>query len=70
MLTATQSRVLAFIGARIRDHGYPPTRIEISRHFGYRSPNAAECHLRALAAKGVIELIPSISRGIRMVQGA
>ena len=46
--------------------GYPPTRAEIARALGFRSPNAAEEHLRALARKGAIEMIPGTSRGIKL----
>jgi repressor LexA len=45
----------------------PPTRVEIAAELGFRSPNAAEDHLKALAKKGVIELVPGASRGIRIV---
>ena len=47
-------------------HGYPPTRADIAREIGFKSPNAAEDHLRALARKGAIEMIPGASRGIRL----
>jgi repressor LexA len=46
----------------------PPTRAEIAEHLGFRSANAAEDHLRALARKGAIELLPGASRGIRLAQ--
>ena len=45
----------------------PPTRVEIAAELGFRSPNAAEDHLKALAKKGVIELVPGASRGIRII---
>jgi len=44
----------------------PPTRAEIAEKLGFRSPNAAEEHLRALARKGCVELVPGSSRGIRL----
>ncbi len=47
--------------------GMPPTRAEICDHFGFRSPTAAEDHLKALAKKGMIELIAGTSRGIRVL---
>jgi repressor LexA len=50
----------------IADTGYPPTRADIARVLGFRSPNAAEEHLKALARKGAIEIIPGASRGIRL----
>lgn len=69
-LTARQAEILAFIRAAIRRSGMPPTRSEIARALGFRSPNAAEEHLRALARKGAIELLPGASRGIRVVEEA
>ena len=65
-LTARQEEVLALVKAHIADSGYPPTRADIARELGFRSPNAAEEHLKALARKGVIEVIPGTSRGIRL----
>lgn len=69
-LTARQAEILEFIQAAIEAESLPPTRQEIARHFGFRSANAAETHLRALARKGVIELTPGASRGIRLVAPA
>ena len=66
-LTARQRQVLAFIGNALEAQGRPPTRSEIAEALGFRSANAAEEHLRALARKGVIELVPGASRGIRLV---
>lgn len=65
-LTVRQQEILALIRQHIADTGFPPTRMEIARQFGFRSPNAAEEHLRALARKGVIELTSGASRGIRL----
>ncbi len=65
-LTARQEEVLALVKAHIAESGYPPTRADIARELGFRSPNAAEEHLKALARKGVIEVIPGTSRGIRV----
>ncbi len=65
-LTPNQTRVLRFLQRSIRESGMPPTRAEIAAKLGFRSPNAAEEHLRALARKGVIELLPGTSRGIRL----
>ena len=47
-------------------NGYPPTRAEIAQELGFKSPNAAEEHLKALARKGAIEMTPGASRGIRI----
>lgn len=68
-LTRRQQEILTLIQSHMEATGSPPTRAEIAKAMGFRSPNAAEDHLRALARKGVIELIPSTSRGIRLAQG-
>jgi len=65
-LTPNQTRVLRFLQRSIHESGMPPTRAEIAAKLGFRSPNAAEEHLRVLARKGVIELLPGTSRGIRL----
>lgn len=65
-LTARQAEILELIRQHISDTGYPPTRADIAERFGFRSPNAAEEHLKALARKGAIEMIPGTSRGIRL----
>ena len=65
-LTARQQEILALIKQHIADTGFPPTRAEIADQLGFRSPNAAEEHLKALARKGVIELTSGASRGIRL----
>ncbi len=65
-LTPRQGEILAFIKLWLDEHGYPPTRAEMAQQLGFRSPNAAEEHLRALARKGVIELVGGTSRGIRL----
>jgi len=66
-LTARQRQVLDLVHQFIEDSGMPPTRAEIATALGFRSANAAEEHLRALARKGFIELVPGTSRGIRLV---
>ncbi|MGY6587482.1 MAG: transcriptional repressor LexA [Wenzhouxiangella sp.] len=63
-LTARQAEILAFIKQRLAADGLPPTRSEIVHHFGFRSPNAAQSHLKALAERGAIELRPGKARGI------
>ncbi len=68
-LTARQQNVFDFIVKTMNEFGYPPTRAEIARALGFRSPNAAEEHLRALDRKGVIRMIPGTSRGIRLPAG-
>jgi repressor LexA len=66
-LTPRQQQILDLIKQHIEDTGYPPTRAEIAAVLGFKSPNAAEEHLRALARKGVIEMIAGTSRGIRLL---
>ncbi len=66
-LTERQRAVLTFIRETLQRDGLPPTRSEIAAALGFRSPNAAEEHLRALARKGAIELRPGASRGIRVL---
>ena len=67
-LTARQQEVLDLIKKAIVTTGFPPTRAEIAEQLGFRSPNAAEEHLKALARKGAIEMMPGASRGIRIVE--
>jgi len=68
-LTPKQQRILNFVRKAIEKTGFPPTRAEIAKAFRYSSPNAAEDHLRTLERKGVIELTPGASRGIRLAEG-
>ena len=65
-LTARQQQVLDVIRQHIEGTGYPPTRADIAQQLGFKSANAAEEHLKALARKGAIEMIPGASRGIRL----
>ncbi|MBX6318580.1 transcriptional repressor LexA [Pigmentiphaga sp.] len=65
-LTARQQEILDLIRRTIVETGFPPTRAEIAQALGFRSPNAAEEHLKALARKGVLELSAGTSRGIRL----
>src|SRR6478609_6474701 len=65
-LTARQEQILNLIREAIENTGFPPTRAEIAAELGFRSPNAAEEHLQALARKGAIEISPGTSRGIRL----
>jgi repressor LexA len=69
-LTARQQQILDLIRSAIERTGAPPTRAEIAAELGFRSANAAEEHLQALARKGVIELISGTSRGIRLASDA
>jgi repressor LexA len=66
-LTARQKQILEFISEFIEKHQFPPTRSGLSAHFGFRSPNAAEAHLRALEKKAVIGIGRGVSRGITLL---
>ena len=66
-LTARQQQVYDLIRDHINQTGMPPTRAEIASRLGFRPPNAAEEHLKALARKGVIEMVSGASRGIRLM---
>lgn len=70
VLTKRQREIFDYIGTYQNQHGYPPTRAEIAHHFGFRSANAAEQHLRALARKDMLQMIPGASRGIRLHEEA
>lgn len=65
-LTARQQQIYELIQRAIASTGSPPTRAEIANELGFKSANAAEEHLQALARKGVIELVSGTSRGIRL----
>lgn len=67
-LTPRQQEVLDLIRRHSEDTGYPPTRADIARELGFKSANAAEEHLKALARKGAIEMIAGASRGIRITE--
>lgn len=69
-LTPRQQQVLDLVRQHIDQTGYPPTRADIARDLGFRSANAAEEHLKALARKGAIEMIAGASRGIRLPESA
>ena len=67
-LTKRQAQILELIKVFIKDTGMPPTRAEIAKTLGFKSANAAEEHLKALAKKGVIKMKPGASRGIQLVE--
>jgi repressor LexA len=69
-LTSRQQQVLDLVRRHIDETGYPPTRADIARELGFKSANAAEEHLKALARKGAIEMIAGASRGIRLPESA
>ena len=67
-LTSRQRQVFDLIRANLEETGFPPTRAEIAQRLGFKSANAAEDHLKALAKKGAIKMIPGASRGICIVE--
>lgn len=67
-LTSRQQQIFDYIKENISDTGMPPTRAEIATFFGFKSANAAEEHLKALAKKGYIEMLAGTSRGIRLAE--
>lgn len=69
-LTKRQQQVLDIVKESMRNKGMPPTRAEIAERLGFKSANAAEEHLKALAKKGVLEMLPGTSRGLRIIQDA
>ena len=66
-LSTTQQSVLDFLKSFVATNGYPPTRQEIASQFAWKSPNAAETHIQALAAKGCITVARGVSRGIKVI---
>jgi repressor LexA len=66
-VTQRQLDILGFINQHIADKRYPPTVREIAAHFNIRSPNGVNCHLKALTKAGVLEVVPRISRGLRVI---
>jgi repressor LexA len=69
-LTKRQQEIFDFIINCLSENGAPPTRVEIADHFGFRSANAAEDHLKALDKKGHIELRSGTSRGIFITEAS
>ncbi len=67
-LTPRQEEILRWIRGFMERTGLPPTRVEIARGLGFRSANAADQHLKALARKGAVALLPGASRGIRLAE--
>ena len=63
-LTRRQEEILNLIKTHISDFGFPPTRADIAKTLGFKSPNAAEQHLRAIEKKGFIKILSGASRGI------
>lgn len=67
-LTDKQKQVFDFIVNNLNEMGCPPTRAEISKSIGCRSPNSADLHLRAIEKKGFVKLYQGISRGIKIIE--
>lgn len=67
-ITKRQKQVLLCIKKFIRDHGFPPSRVEISELMGFSSPNAAQDHLALLEKKKYISTTPGVARGIRIIR--
>lgn len=65
-LTARQRQILDWIRGFLETTGMPPTRAEIASGLGFSTPSSAEDHLQALARKGAIEILPGMSRGLRL----
>jgi repressor LexA len=68
LLTPRQQEILHLIRSHIQDTGFPPTRLEICQALGFKSPNAAEEHLKALVKKGAIRMTAGASRGIQLIE--
>jgi len=66
-LTDRQREILDMLSLYIKDTGFPPTRVEICEALGFKSPNAAEEHLKALEKKGAISMVPGASRSIKLL---
>ena len=66
-ITSQQQRVLDCIQIYINKTGFPPTRADICKELGFKSPNSAETHLRALEKKGYISIESGTSRGISII---
>lgn len=67
-LTELQRRVLELIRTSLTEEGMPPTREEIARALGFKSANTADAHLKALAKKGYLQLLPGRNRNIRLIE--
>jgi repressor LexA len=69
VITPRRAAILAFLRERVEGQGQAPSLAEIADEFGFASRNAAQKHVQALVADGLIELAPGQKRGIRMVGG-
>jgi repressor LexA len=69
LLTERQDKILSFIKKSIQDQGYPPTIREIGEHFGIRSTNGVNDHLKALERKGYLMRGELKSRALSVIEG-
>src|SRR5437868_13304911 len=67
VLTDRQREILDFISQSIRERGYPPTLREIGIHFGIKSTNGVNDHLKALEKKGYLQRQDLKSRALRVL---
>src|SRR5438132_8049231 len=68
-LTERQEKILNFIKRSIQEQGYPPTIREIGEHFGIRSTNGVNDHLKALERKGYLQRGELKSRALSVIEG-
>ena len=68
ILTDTQRGIHAFIAERIEADGFAPSQAEIARAFGFKGVRAAQYHLEALEAAGIVERSPGRARSLRLLQ--
>jgi repressor LexA len=66
-MTDRQREILDFISRSIGKRGYPPTLREIGSHFGIKSTNGVNDHLRALEKKGYLHREDLKSRALRPI---
>lgn len=66
-LTEQQKRILKFVKSFIKREGFPPTQSQIAEKFGFKSLTAARDHLKAIEAKGYVEITPHVARGIKVL---
>ena len=67
-LTDTQRAIHAFIAERIEADGFAPSQAEIARAFGFKGVRAAQYHLEALEAAGIVERTAGVARSLRLLQ--
>jgi repressor LexA len=65
-LTQRQEEIYQFLLDQRERCGVCPTQNEIRQHFGFRSPNSVQEHLRLLEQKGFIKRSPRKARSIQL----